>query len=236
MLLHCDIDHQANDTPAGWLRSGTLASLRELNHECLELCAQNPRGSEAPPLCSEIGQRWLALAPAARLQLCGGMVLLADAGLSDPRRWRCAALGEPAGTGAAWFAGAAAASATQGLLSFAWHLARFQPGAARLLLGMSGECAAQLAQLTLGEVRAVARTYPHWLRLRWAARPRLWRGLFAAAEPGDAAALERLRQHGLALVAAESRRFGPVQAARPRSGAAERLRPRTPAGLTAGVA
>ncbi len=119
MLLHCDIEYQASDTPAGWVRSGTLASLKDINTECLELFAAQAAGSPHADGRACIAAGWAALDAQARAQLCGGMVLLADPGFVD--------LGHPhVAEGGADACAGAAVLAAQGVMTFAWHLARCQ--------------------------------------------------------------------------------------------------------------
>src|SRR5579871_5651127 len=148
MLLQCDIEYQAHDTPAGWVRSGTLASLREINAECLELFAGLAPQQHRGDACACIAAGWPMLDEESRGQLCGGMVLLADPGFVDPGRRQVADGAAPAlieGTDTA-----AAALAAQGVMTLAWHLARCQVSAARLLLGIPAGRLAQFSALTLG--------------------------------------------------------------------------------------
>ena len=105
------------------------------------------------------------------------------------------------------------------MLTYAWHLARSQSAAARLLLGMPDPCAALIAHLGLRQIQALAEAHPEWLRPRWPTRVRVWRELLLAAAAGEALALERARLHGLTLLAAEARGSLPARTA-PRHGTA----------------
>ena len=211
MLLQCGSDHQGGDSVEGWVRSATLASLYELNEECLELCVQQARALPAAPLCSEIAQLWGALDAPARQRASGCLYLLLDAGFADADRWRVAEasqVGDGAGAvpvWAPWFTVPAALPLAQAVFTFAWHLTRCQGKAARLLLGMPAPCVRQLAQYTLGQVRSLAGRHPEWLRPRWVSQPLMWRQLLLAAASGDATALERARLRGQTLLAAETR-------------------------------
>lgn len=209
MLLQCGSDHQGGDSVQGWVRSATLASVCELNEECLDLCVQQARALPALPLCSEIAQLWGALDAPARQRAAGCLYLLLDAGFADPARWLAPAASQvgdgPAHDRMSWFTVPAALPLAQAVFTFAWHLARCQANAARLLLGMPAACVQQLAQCTLGQVRTLARRHPEWLRPRWVAQPLMWRELLLAAASGDAAALERARLRGQTLLAAETR-------------------------------
>ena len=227
MLLQCDIDYQASDTPAGWARSGTLASLGELNAEVLELFATQAGEPGRPEACAEIGSGWGALDAAARARLCGGMVLFADPGFVEGGLARGPEGAAPAGAVAER---PAATLAAQGVMTFVWHLARCQANAARLLLGVPHERLARFGELTLGEARALAVRHARCLQPRWHGRPALWRALFAAAARNDASALEQARLHGQALIAADmrSRSAAPVRPRLPprAAGAPGRLAPR----------
>ena len=93
------------------------------------------------------------MAPARR-RAAACPYLLLDAGFADPRalaRPAAAQVGEPARAGYARLLHRAgtAALVTQAVFIFAWHLARCQGSAARLLLGMPAPCVELLAQRTL---------------------------------------------------------------------------------------
>lgn len=204
MLLQCETE-LADD---GWLREDTLASLRELNEECLELCAAQARAQPGNATLAEIARQWNALDAAARTRAGGCLYLLVDAGFAEPERWRRRTVRQvdDAGHGyAPFFSIASSAAVAQAVLMFAWHLARCQGVAARLLLAMPAGCVAELARHTLGEVRALALRNPHWLKPRWAQRPAMWREFLAAAASEDAALLGRARLRGQRLLAAEAR-------------------------------
>jgi len=90
-------------------------------------------------------------------------------------------------------------------MTHAWHLARSEPAAARLLLGLSAVNVTVIGGSTLSRLTALAESRAEWLRPRWENRPRVWRELLRTAAEGDAGALERLRVRGLQLLAAETR-------------------------------
>jgi hypothetical protein len=208
-MLLCAIETLEGDSWAGWLRDTTLASLSELNEECLELCLLQARAGSAPALCAELAQLLSALDGAARRRAAACHYLLMDAGLAQLGGAPAAAAphiedAEPS-YAAAWFTVPAAAVLTQAVFAFAWHLSRHQGSAARLLLGMPAGAVQRLAQCTLGQARLLAQRQSCALRPRWALQPRAWRQLFAAAASGDPGALERARLRGQTLIAAETR-------------------------------
>jgi hypothetical protein len=209
MLLQCETEYADDDDRGAWLRAGTLTSLRELNAECLDLLLQQALASPADATLAEIARHREALDPAARERASGCLYLLLDAGFAEPRRWR-GGMARVADESVPFFTVPAAAQVAQGVLTFAWHLARCQGSAARLLLGMPAAGVGQLARHTLSEVRALALAHPQWLQPRWARRPLMWRAFLEAAVSADQPALERARLRGQRLLAAESRQCLPV--------------------------
>jgi len=209
MLLQCANDDPGADSVAGWLRAGTLTCLSELNEECLELCLAQARAGAAPPLCAAIAHEWSALDAAGRQHASGCLYLLLDAGFAQLTAWRAGGarqVGDEGAPGyAPWFTVPAAVPLAQAVFTFAWHLARCQGSAARLLLGMPAASVQELCGHTLGQVRTLALRHLHRLRPRWMAQPGMWREFFAAAASGDPVRLERARLRGQTLLAAETR-------------------------------
>ncbi len=70
-------------------------------------------------------------------------------------------------------------------LFFAWHLAQQQPRHARLLLGMSEDCAAIVARLELWQCRQIAQTQRRLLSPRWRHHPYFWPDLLRYGNNGD---------------------------------------------------
>ena len=214
MLLHCETDGAATDEGVlrgNWLRAGTLDTLTELNELCLALLAEQAavRGSAASALLP-IAELWRDLDGAARRRAAGCPYLLLDAGFADPARWRAPAAPPQVGDGgtaryACYFTVPAAAGVARLVFIYAWHLARSQAAAARLLLGMPAPSAALISQYTLRQIQTLSENHPEWLRPRWPARVQVWRELLLAADSGDPALLERARLRGLTLLAAEAR-------------------------------
>src|SRR5256884_3733522 len=181
MLLQCETHDGTCGEGWGlaerWLHPETLESLVELNELCLGLFAEQAGGRCAQPslLLRQVGELWRLLDAAARRRAAACPYLLVDAGFADTQRWRQPA---PLGVGDAgeaaystFFTVAGANEVARLVFTYAWHLARAQGAAARLLLGMSAPCAALIAHLSLRQVHSLAQTHPHWLRPRWPARP-----------------------------------------------------------------
>jgi hypothetical protein len=201
---------------AHWLDCATLETLLELNEDALALLAEQASATPGSGPLPQLADAWRALDPPARRRAAGCLYLLLDAGFAESERWR-AALGvgdAPPRAYAPFFTVARAAPLAHSVFTYAWHLARSQTAAARLLLGMSGACLPLIARCTLRQIRALAEQHPEWLMPRWPAQPAVWRALLAAAAHGDAPALERTRLHGQALLAAAVRGERPASAQR----------------------
>ncbi len=215
MLLHCGSEDGTTDAHAArscWLGAGTLESLTELNELGLLLLAEQPagRGGAASALPQPLIELCRSLDGPARRRAAACPYLLLDAGFGDPARWRAAAGAPQVGDAAPdrYHGGLtmpAALEVARLVFIYAWHLARSQPPAARLLLGMPPASVTLIGRLTLRQIQALAESHPGWLRPRWPARLQVWRELLSAAASAETLALERARLRGLTLLAAEAR-------------------------------
>jgi hypothetical protein len=195
-----------------WLRAETLAALAELNEQCLDMLAMQfcaTSTAQAPLLVREAGPLLRMMDPDARHRAAACPYLLFDAGFADQQRWTWVSgnyvrdLEKRDGT--PYFTLQQTRSMARLVFTYAWHLARSQHAAARLLLGMSAHCARLIAVCTLRQIHDLAETHPEWLQPRWPARPQFWRELLLSATSGDSVAMEQARLRGLQLMAAESR-------------------------------
>jgi hypothetical protein len=91
------------------------------------------------------------------------------------------------------------------VMTHAWHLARSEPAAARLLLGLSEANLAIIGGCSLSRLTQLAENRTQWLRPRWESRPKVWRSLLRTAGTGGGGAVEQLRMRGLQLLAADAR-------------------------------
>jgi hypothetical protein len=212
VLLQCETERDESAAEAcSWLHSDTLESLAELNELSLTLLAEQAaaRGAAAGVLLRLVAESWRVLDSAARRRAASCPYLLVDAGFADPLRWRAPPapqvgdVAQPAYT--AFFTVPAAAMLARLVFTYAWHLARTQGAAARLLLGMPPPSVALIRHYTLCQIQALAESHLEWLRPRWPARVQVWRELLQAAAAGEPAPLERARLRGLTLLAAEAR-------------------------------
>ena len=192
-----------------WLRSGTLETLVELNEQCLELLQQQTCAGAQQPLLRDLATLWRELEPGSRRRAADMAVLLLDAGFGDATRWSVEDVvrDQPMPEPAPFFTVSAAVPVMRQVLVYAWHLAHAEGAAARLLLGMSADCVAQIGSCTLNRVTSLAETRVHWLRPRWMQCPAVWRDLLTAALAGETHALQHMRLRGLSLLAAQTRNF-----------------------------
>jgi hypothetical protein len=207
-----ELDHERPWEAHAWLRAQTLAELAELNEHCLEMMAMQHAacaGGDMPPLIRSAGPLLRMMDMDARHRAAACPYLLFDAGFADQSRWSWLS-----GTvirdgdrpeGPPFFTLQQTQSMARWVFTYAWHLARSQNAAARLLLGMTAHCARLIAVCTLPQIHDLARLHPDWLRPRWPARPQFWRELLVSANTGDAAAMEQARLRGLQIMAADTR-------------------------------
>lgn len=216
-----------------WLHADTLRSLAEVNDECLQLICEQARAGtnvlrswcEAPAHCPsgaaaappamlvELRPSWCGLDVGARRRAAHCPYLLVDAGFTETRRWtwvheRHIQDRDGAVPPAPFFTVPQTIAVMRLVMTYAWHLARSQNAAARLLLGMSARCAELIATCTLNQVTQLAESHPHWLQPRWPDRLPVWRELLFSASSGEPAALERIHMRGVQLLAAEVRSGG----------------------------
>jgi len=193
-----------------WLGKATLESVLEVNEQVLALLrAQCTAGVAQPLLLREVGALLLDLdAPSVR-RAAASAVLLVDAGLADARLWSDAIVGavndRQSLLSLPFFTVDGAVAVMRLVMTQAWHLARSEPAAARLLLGVSVANQAVIGGCTLSRLTQLAETRSQWLRPRWESRPKVWCDLLRAASQGESGALERLRVRSLQLLAADAR-------------------------------
>src|SRR5215472_5451391 len=180
MLLQCGTGGDAGgdaERAHSWLGAATLDSLAELNELGLALLAEQAAAaaSEPRPLLREVSALWRTLDREARRRAAAAPYLLLDAGFADREHWRHPAapqVAEPGrAAGPAFFSVPGTVEVARLSLTFAWHLARAESAAARLLLGMPSACAALIAQWSLRRIHGLAERHPEWLRPRWPAHP-----------------------------------------------------------------
>lgn len=196
--------------PQSWLGAETLESVLEVNEQVLALLrAQSQAADHQPPLTCEVNDLLMSLDLRSLQRAAATSVLLVDAGFADPGLWSAAVVGavndcvnidRPP-----FFTVDGSVALMKLVMTHTWHLARSQPTAARLLLGLSGANLALIGGCTLRRLTLLAETRSHWLRPRWENRPGIWRDLLRMAGNGESGTLERMRVRSLQLLAADAR-------------------------------
>jgi hypothetical protein len=194
-----------------WLRAETLAAMAELNEQCLDMLSLQFAATsvhQSPLLVREVGPLLRGMDPDARHRAAACPYLLFDAGFADQQRWAWVTgrnVSDLQRKESPYFTLQQTRSMARVVFTYAWHLARSQNAAARLLLGMSAHVARLIAVCTLRQIHDLAEAHPEWLHPRWATRPGFWRELLSSASAGDSNAMEQARMRGLQLMAAEQR-------------------------------
>ncbi|HHQ14096.1 MAG TPA: hypothetical protein ENK16_03630 [Chromatiales bacterium] len=184
------------------------AEIRELNQQFLDLIA-DPSACRHPGLLQGlpvgIAESVASLSAESRLFLADVPGLLVEfAWLSGP-----VPAADP-GTGVAdgapdpdWLATAQVFVA--GLMTYVWQLARRDPFASALCLGLSVEGGRMLATMSFTEVQRNARHAIPALRVRYGHHPRLWRELLRAARHLNPEQRDRCRADLISLGLADIR-------------------------------
>jgi hypothetical protein len=214
------MDRETGYTPRGaqvprWERqsglgAAALESVVEVNQEVLTLLrAQCLDGAAPPPLIRDVSDLLVNLDAVSMRRAAASAVLLVDAGLADAGLWSDALIGavndRPLTLSAPFFTVDGAVNVMRLVMTHAWHFARSEPAAARLLLGVSAANMAVIGGCTLTRLTRLTEVRSQWLRPRWESNPRIWCDLLRTAGEGERGALERMRVRGLQLLAAEAR-------------------------------
>ncbi|HTC50338.1 MAG TPA: hypothetical protein VK700_00220 [Steroidobacteraceae bacterium] len=194
--------------PQRWLAAATLESVLEVNEQVLALLRAQCQAGAAQPLIREVNDLLLNLDPKSMRRAAASAVLLVDAGFADAGLWSGAIIGainDRPRSEDPFFTVDGSVALMRLVMTQAWHLARSQPAAARLLLGLSAVNLNLIGGCSLSRLTQLAETRSQWLRPRWEHRPRIWCDLLRTAGKGESRALERMRVRGLQLLAAEAR-------------------------------
>jgi hypothetical protein len=194
-----------------WTGAPCLELVREFNKHFLEELTHIARteGESSPlsiiRLCRE---RWLSLDDTARQSAARIPLLLIDMHFRNRDWWR--------GIRSTALRPRKDSLATEGIhrkvaidltyhaLVLAWHSARQDQRATSILLAMSPEVAAAIAQLGLRDIRRIAEQHHCHLRPRWEHMPLFWHHLLNAAGSSDDDALHTLYQYAWQLADADS--------------------------------
>jgi hypothetical protein len=208
------MDRQVRTAPRSaqlprWLGAATLESVQECNEHVLELLrTQCGIGPAQSPLVRDVSGLLLGLDAASMRRAASSAVLLVDAGFAGAGRWSDAIIGavnDRQAAPAPFFTVDGTVDVMRQVMTHAWHLARSEPTAARLLLGLSAANLSVIGGCSLLRLTRLAEAHSGWLRPRWENRSAIWCDLLRTAGVGESGALERMRVRGLQLLAAEAR-------------------------------
>jgi hypothetical protein len=182
-----------------------LEPIYDLNRRMLTLLSQRCRpGTEQLGfhVATSVGLVLREAEPLDRQQLAHCPFLLLNAGFREPNKWQRVSGHEPE---SCMDAALRAASHTpvlalaRGTCLLAWYLIRTNPVAARLVLGVSPECAVLIAQSGVTELQEIAArlVLQQWITPRWHDRPDVWRRLIRLARKTTGATAG---MHGLQLL------------------------------------
>ncbi|HTP39684.1 MAG TPA: hypothetical protein VMI92_08940 [Steroidobacteraceae bacterium] len=202
------------DLPLGLPTGGTawdpaiLGNVFEINEQLLRYLAQlalDEGRREHWPLLAQLQEQWQGLGEEGRQRLASCPYLLIDGGFADTQHWPAPTAPQvsDAPAPAPRLFGAEAVPLIRRMLLLAWHMARANRIAARVLLGMSGECADRLASYKLHELELLAELRPDWIKPRWSERLCVWRQLLLAARTEEPAELRRAQLRGVQLLASQ---------------------------------
>lgn len=191
----------------GW-DAGLQVQIAELNAQLLELlrarAAGGGAGDMAPPLVT-LAPLLQRLGEPAIQALARCPYLMLDAGFSRPDYWGGAVNEQVDTRGGGWLAPIIDPDMVRRAVVLGWHLARANPYAARLSLGMTPHCARLIARMRLRDLELLVGRRATSSRLRWEDRPAVWHQLLEAAVAGSIGRLEALQLRGLQLLAADYR-------------------------------
>src|SRR3954468_24256684 len=125
-----------------WLGAETLAAMAELNEQCLEMLTLQFGATsvhQSPLLVGDLGPLLREMDPDPRHRAAACPYLLFDAGFADQQRWAWVSgscVSELQRRDPPYFTLQQTRSNSRLVFTYAWHLARSQNAAARLLLGM----------------------------------------------------------------------------------------------------
>lgn len=197
-----------------WLTSAVLSStvlepLYELNRSWLALLAYAPRHWGAKVVRSRLPDPVPAslatLTPERRSEVARCPFSLFTARFNDGAYWLGIAgnkqVHEPHPPESDEASREALVAFAELALFYAWYLARANPAAARVVLGMTDQTLAAFVTLTLTDLQRVAVSIPELLAPRWPERSAFWLRLFQSLP--ESAALPDARLLGIQMLAAE---------------------------------
>lgn len=195
-------------TPHNSNSNDALAPICEINEQCLQMLVNASRHAQLSSdsflyhlfsLVSPLDDA--AIATASRFPF-----LLVDFGFRDLHWWRkVAAKPVRADVDRSWlvpFPRATATKLARATLMLAWHTARTDAEATRVLLGISPPVSEAISTLRLRDIDRISDRHFRRLRPRWEDRPAVWRQLLSCSRETDVDAAHEFVLHALQLTAA----------------------------------
>lgn len=191
------------------LNSTVLEPLYELNRSWLALLAASPRywvvkvsrGRRPDPVPASL----VILTPEQRTEIARCPFSLFTARFNDGAYWLGiagnTAVHEPHPPEGDQEQSAPRIGFAELALFYAWHLARTNPPAARVVLGMADQTLAAFETLTLTELQRLAFATPELFVPRWPERSAFWLRLLESLP--DSSSIANIRLTGLQMLAAE---------------------------------
>lgn len=187
------------------LDRAALDNLHHLNRDFFERLVWSfnlrPEGPARSP-AARIGAGLARLAPAQRAELARSPFAFFDGRFSDGAFWSRVTGMVREGPLRAQLSISGNAVFAEPAVSYAWHLSRLDPMAARLMLGMSDRTQSVFAGLTLPFLQQLVIAQPDLMAPRWAGCAAVWRTLWSAARSG-LEPLSHARQLGIQLISGE---------------------------------
>lgn len=187
-------------TDGGW-DAGLLVQIVELNVQVLEAVRQCARQPAPPTPLRELATQWRELDDTHLQALARCPYLMLDAGFARSDLWDAGV--RDSGPATHWLAATLAPELVRRAVVLGWHLARTNPFAARITLGMSPQCAQLISRTRLRDLELLMERRAQSSQLRWEDRPAVWRQLLQAATAGPDGVLESLQLRGVQLLAAD---------------------------------
>jgi len=157
------------------------------------------------------GLRFSLLSRDAHLASADCLFSLFTIGFNDPQRWLpllASSTGVPTQLRAHAPHFSAEGEVAAAVAFFAWHMARTDPAAAKVLLDLNGEVATALQRVSISQVLAAATVAASWLEPRWPTNRYFWPALLRNSCDPQSAELRAVKCLGRQLLAAESLEIG----------------------------
>lgn len=197
-------------TPHNSNSNDALAPICEINEQCLQMLVNASRHSQlsSDSFLFHLLSLVTPLDDAAITTAARFPFLLVDFAFRDVQWWRKLSIKSVrADSDRSWlvpFPRATATKLARATLMLAWHTARTDAEATRVLLGISPSVSEVISTLRLRDIDRIADRHFRRLRPRWEDRPAVWRQLLACSRETDVDAAHEFVLHALQLTAAGS--------------------------------